>query len=57
MTPPEIMAYRKGGPANGPGWWTRVIPNKFPALNPEGSLSRHEKKGFFARWMESVSMK
>lgn len=35
-TPPEIIAFR---PANTnkdePGWWIRVVPNKFPALNPE----------------------
>jgi UDPglucose--hexose-1-phosphate uridylyltransferase len=43
MTPPEVLAYRKPGTlANGPGWWIRVINNKFPALNPEGSL---DKKG------------
>jgi len=34
-TPPEIMAFR---PANtekdSPGWWVRVVSNKFPALDP-----------------------
>jgi UDPglucose--hexose-1-phosphate uridylyltransferase len=40
-TPPEILAYRApGAPANGPGWWTRVVPNKFPALQIEGELER-----------------
>jgi len=53
MTPPEIMAYRQGGPANSPGWWTRVIPNRFPALNPQGSLSREEEGGLF-RKMDGV---
>lgn len=40
MTPPEIMAFRNGGGANCPGWETRVVPNKFPALRIEGSLER-----------------
>lgn len=53
MTPPETMAYRSGGPANSPGWWVRVIPNKFSALVPEGSLSRQEAEGFF-RKMDGV---
>lgn len=41
-TPPEIVAYRE--PANNgkdsPGWWVRVVPNKFPALQIEGSINR-----------------
>jgi len=40
-TPPEIMAFRVGsGQPNTPGWKLRVVPNKFPALNVEGSLDR-----------------
>jgi UDPglucose--hexose-1-phosphate uridylyltransferase len=40
-TPPEVYAIRPGGgPANGPGWTVRVVPNKFPALQVEGSLDR-----------------
>jgi UDPglucose--hexose-1-phosphate uridylyltransferase len=40
-TPPEILAYRAGGSRpNGPGWRVRVVPNKFPALTVEGSLSK-----------------
>ncbi len=39
-TPPEIMAFR---PANTkpdtPGWWIRVVPNKFPALDPKIELA------------------
>ncbi len=53
MTPPETMAYRSGGPANGPGWWVRAVPNKFSALMPEGSLIRKEENGFF-RKMDGV---
>jgi UDPglucose--hexose-1-phosphate uridylyltransferase len=41
MTPPEVYAVRPaGGKANGPGWSVRVVPNKFPALEIEGSLDR-----------------
>jgi len=39
-TPPEIMAYRNGTPANSPGWSVRVVPNKFPALAIEGGMGR-----------------
>ena len=40
-TPPEVYAIRPGGgPANGPGWTVRVVPNKFPALQIEGTLDR-----------------
>ncbi len=41
MTPPEILAYRSEGTGpNTPGWWVRVVPNKFPALGVEGELDR-----------------
>ena len=40
-TPPEVYAYRPGQDApNGPGWKVRVVPNKFPALQIEGTLDR-----------------
>ena len=40
-TPPEITALRPaGGQKDGPGWHVRVVPNKFPALQIEGDLSR-----------------
>jgi UDPglucose--hexose-1-phosphate uridylyltransferase len=39
-TPHEIAAYREPGThPNKPGWRVRVVPNKFPALQIEGSLS------------------
>jgi UDPglucose--hexose-1-phosphate uridylyltransferase len=53
LTPPEDMAYRHGGKANSPDWWVRVVPNKFSALVPEGSLSRKVEDGFF-RKMDGV---
>jgi len=55
LTPHETLAYRRGGPADGRGWWVRVIPNKFPALSPEGTLERKEEKGFF-RSMDGVGI-
>jgi UDPglucose--hexose-1-phosphate uridylyltransferase len=40
-TPPEVYATRtNGGPPNGQGWQVRVVPNKFPALQIEGTLDR-----------------
>lgn len=40
-TPKEVLSYRRHGQANAPGWDVRVVPNKFPALEVEGSLDRH----------------
>jgi UDPglucose--hexose-1-phosphate uridylyltransferase len=41
LTPPEILSYRQnGGSPNSPGWEVRVVPNKFPALQVEGTLDR-----------------
>jgi UDPglucose--hexose-1-phosphate uridylyltransferase len=41
FTPPEVHAHRDpGGRRDGPGWSTRVVPNKFPALQIEGGLER-----------------
>jgi UDPglucose--hexose-1-phosphate uridylyltransferase len=50
-TPPETLAYRptNGGPPpprDTPGWTVRVVPNKFPALGIEGSLTR-QAEGLF----------
>jgi UDPglucose--hexose-1-phosphate uridylyltransferase len=51
-TPPEILAYRpsqNGNPPakpNSPGWSIRVVPNKFPALGIEGTISR-QAEGMF----------
>lgn len=53
MTPPEILAYRQGGPPDSPGWWVRVVTNKFSALVPGGSLTRREEEGLF-RKMDGV---
>jgi UDPglucose--hexose-1-phosphate uridylyltransferase len=49
-TPAEVMALRKpGSSANGPGWDLRVVPNKFPALQPVGDLERREERDFFRK--------
>lgn len=48
-TPPEILSYRDpGSKPNTPGWWVRVVPNKFPALQIEGELDRRGE-GMFDR--------
>lgn len=40
-TPKEVLSYRPPGTApNTPGWWVRVVPNKFPALESEGDIRR-----------------
>ncbi len=40
-TPSEILAYREAGTdRDKPGWRVRVVPNKFPALQIEGQLSK-----------------
>ncbi|HYM79918.1 MAG TPA: galactose-1-phosphate uridylyltransferase [Candidatus Limnocylindria bacterium] len=40
-TPPEVYAVRQnGGPPNSAGWQVRVVPNKFPALQIEGTMDR-----------------
>lgn len=44
MTPPEILSYRKNGSKpNTPGWWIRVVPNKYPALRIEGELNKRQR--------------
>ncbi len=40
LTPPEIIAHRREGGPNTPGWWIRVVPNKYPALKIEGDLNK-----------------
>jgi UDPglucose--hexose-1-phosphate uridylyltransferase len=40
-TPPEVHSYRHPNTQrDSEGWWLRVVPNKFPALQPEGTLKR-----------------
>jgi UDPglucose--hexose-1-phosphate uridylyltransferase len=49
MTPPEIYAIRAEGTLpNTPGWNVRVIPNKYPALQVEGTVDR-QGEGMFDR--------
>lgn len=41
QTPPEVDAIRpEDTQADSPGWFARVIPNKFPALKIEGDLDK-----------------
>lgn len=38
MTPPELWAERpEGGQANTPGWNVRVVPNLYPAIDPDSA--------------------
>jgi len=38
-TPPEVASIRRPGTApNTPGWQVRVVPNKYPALEPKGEV-------------------
>ena len=42
VTPPEIFAFRPPDTEpNTPGWWVRVVPNKFPALDPNLEPERY----------------
>jgi UDPglucose--hexose-1-phosphate uridylyltransferase len=46
-TPPEVFALRKNGSVpDEPGWWVRVVPNKFPALT-RGQPPQRMVKGLF----------
>jgi UDPglucose--hexose-1-phosphate uridylyltransferase len=54
-TPPEVFSLRKPGTAkNKPGWWVRVVPNKFPALS-KGEPPIKSNKGIF-EWMKGVGV-
>lgn len=47
-TPPETLAFRPADTApNTPGWWVRVVPNKFGAVSP--SLSETVWSGHVRR--------
>jgi len=53
-TPHEILAYRTyGTKSDTPGWWIRIIPNKFPALVPQGNVRRIKQEEFF-RYMDGI---
>lgn len=54
LTPAELLAYRKNGSINGPGWWVRIVPNKFPAFIPEGSLERKNEDADLFQCMDAV---
>jgi UDPglucose--hexose-1-phosphate uridylyltransferase len=41
LAPHEILAYRRAGTGRDkPGWWVRVLPNKYPVLGIEGDIDR-----------------
>lgn len=48
MTPPESYAIRKkGGPPDSEGWQVRIVPNKYPALDPTSTADWFEEERFF----------
>jgi UDPglucose--hexose-1-phosphate uridylyltransferase len=47
LTGPEIYAARDNGSPNAPGWRTRVVANKFPALRIEEDHRRREEGTLF----------
>lgn len=48
LTPGELFAFRTyGTKPDTPGWWIRVIPNKYPALVPTGDPKRVKTDDFF----------
>jgi UDPglucose--hexose-1-phosphate uridylyltransferase len=52
---PEVLAFRNEGPPDSPGWWVRVLRNKFAALNPNGTTAHLWEQGFFP-YMEGVGV-
>lgn len=46
MTPPEVFTVPMTG--KGEGWQIRVVPNKFPAVEPAGAVGEHGE-GLFER--------
>ncbi|OOC47299.1 galactose-1-phosphate uridylyltransferase [Thermosipho sp. 1223] len=41
-TPPEVLAFRPDdSEPNSPGWWVRVVPNKFPAVDPNIEVQKY----------------
>lgn len=54
-TPPEVFSVRENHSApDQPGWKIRVVPNKFPALQP-GPPSPKKSRGVY-QWMEGVGV-
>jgi UDPglucose--hexose-1-phosphate uridylyltransferase len=49
QTPPEVYAVRpNGGAPDTPGWTVRVVPNKYPALDPAAGVpERHANPDLF----------
>lgn len=52
-TPPEVWADREGGDPDTPGWTVRVVPNKFPALQPRPIGAEEDKAWRIPQFPES----
>jgi len=54
LTPKETLSYRAyGTKPDSPGWWIRIVPNKFAALVPQGKTERSQINDFF-RYMDGI---
>ena len=54
LAPDELFAFRTyDSKPNTPGWWIRVVPNKYPALIPVGNVKRLQLEELF-RYMDGV---
>lgn len=47
QTLPEVSAWRNGGGPDTPGWQVRVVPNKFPAVEPGAGLDTWCRDGIY----------
>ena len=50
LTPPEVLVFRdQSDPSGLPNWTVRVVPNKYPALVPDGSRLETTSENYEAR--------
>ena len=50
LTPPEVLVFRdQSDPSGLPNWTVRVVPNKYPALVPDGSRLETTGENYEAR--------
>ena len=59
QTPPEIYAVRpQGSPPDTPGWRVRVFPNRYPALEMDGSVAaRDANPDIFTALQQQLGLK
>ena len=54
LTPGEIDCVRSAGPANGPGWRVRVVPNRYPAVRADAGSSEGDPRSGRSTLFEST---